>query len=156
MSDTMKMRLRRLPGLVKGYLTRRLMKTDKVQTLIKTIRDINTMMKNFSTPHRKSDKPFMDYCIPHLKKSRHEIHEIFFKYTKVEQMSLIALKREGILNKHYKNGVPISESSYLNYSFRDAFNNSGISSATKKVMQRKTNTISDISGASKPPKYVRK
>lgn len=155
LSNKLKIGLRRLPALVKGYLTRRLMKTDRVEKQIKTFREISVQIQNISHPPRPSDKSLLDIFIPHLNKSRNEIHDIFFKYSKAEQMSLIALKRENVLNKHFKNGIPISGSSYLNRSFHDSMINNVISSATKKVMERKANSISESVSVSKANKSLR-
>jgi len=151
LSDDLKMRFHRLPALVKGYLTRRLMKTEKVMKLVNTIKDINKSMdsiQHISTPLRKSDLSFMDYCTPYLRQSRQEIHEIFFKYTKAQQMSLIARKRQCVLELHYKNLVPISESSYIKYSSQENINKSGTSTELNKSIQKKANQSSKASANS--------
>jgi len=118
LSDKTMKSFSRLPALVKGYLTRRLMKTEKVMQKIDTIRETTQVMTSLhNTPSKRkiSQKDLNLYksMINHMEKSGREIYDIFFNYPKSEQMALICRSREAIRERHYRMGSVLSNSSYL-------------------------------------------
>ncbi|KAI1306504.1 Centriolar coiled-coil protein [Halotydeus destructor] len=87
---------KRLPALVKGYLTRRLMKTEYVQELKRTIADTMIELEAFRTDDVLSPQDVLlhEQLMIQFNKSYMEFYNVFFKYSKPTQMQLIARSRE--------------------------------------------------------------
>ena len=156
----MKNRFRRLPALVKGYLTRRLMKTEKVIQKIETIRETTQLLSNYhNLPLNKKITPedinFHKRLIIQLENSCHEFYEIFMNYPKSAQMSLISRSRQAIMERHYRTGSVLSNSSYLSAN-NQSQTNIELSSATKKAIQRKKNRLNESQKNSRSKKVHRK
>ncbi|KAI4470107.1 centriolar coiled-coil protein [Holotrichia oblita] len=83
---------------VKGFLIRRLMKTDRVQGLIQTIRDalICAMQLHSETSDciNESDVELHRRLIQQVSAACYEFHDVFFALTTSEQMAIIRVDRE--------------------------------------------------------------
>ncbi|CAH1786832.1 unnamed protein product [Owenia fusiformis] len=129
----------KLSAAVKGYLTRRLLRTEKVQATIKTIRDTAEFALNFQaeTPIKKGvysrqDKILNDRILAQLQAAMLEFYDIFFEISIPEKMSLIDQSRRLEQEKLQKefNAVHQSKTS-------KAIRDKRLSAATLKAMERK-------------------
>ncbi|KAJ7378290.1 Myosin [Desmophyllum pertusum] len=79
----------------KGFLTRLLMKTDKVQGLMQTIKDTKDVLADISSEDTQSvqEKMFKENVEGHLRVARGGLHDVFFKVPVQERMSYIAHSR---------------------------------------------------------------
>jgi len=87
----------RLAALVRGYLTRRLMNTDRVQGTIKTIRDTTLCLKELNQGTLTilpSDVDLHRRLLQQLNGAIHQLHGTFFELPTAERMSLIGRDRE--------------------------------------------------------------
>ncbi|ELT91119.1 hypothetical protein CAPTEDRAFT_195460 [Capitella teleta] len=91
----------KLSALAKGHLTRLLMKSDRVQTIIKTITDTAEFALNFQkeTPIKKGhpsqqDRLLQKRLIAQLTAAMYEIHEVFFETSLRERLLFIAQTRQ--------------------------------------------------------------
>lgn len=131
----------RLSALVRGYLTRRLLTTDRVQSIIQTIRDTTTCLKELNQGNMMilpSDIELHKRLIQQLNGAIHSLHEIFFEWDVNERMLVIARDREkkaGLI----VTGVPI----------RMRPRSRSLSSATVKSLERKL-TRHDSQNSSRP------
>ncbi|XP_050391832.1 centriolar coiled-coil protein of 110 kDa [Patella vulgata] len=123
----------KVTALAKGFLTRRLFHSEKVQELIKTIRDTREFAFSFQseTPIKtgtfsNQDRNLLERIIAQLEAALLDIHEIFFIIPIPEKMELIHQTRIKEQQKRY-NGA----SSTMRDSGRK------VSSATLKAMERK-------------------
>ncbi|XP_054160340.1 uncharacterized protein LOC128958501 [Oppia nitens] len=148
LSERTKQSLHRLPALVKGYLTRRLMKTEKVLQIIETIKETTQLLttyRNLSTNRKitAEDISLHKRLIIQLENSCHDFYDIFFNYPKSAQMALISQSRQHILDRHFRMSSVLSNSTNKSQqSFR-------VSSVTKKVLERKTKKMKTDSISSK-------
>ena len=99
-------RFEKLSALVKGHLVRRLMKTEKVQGIIQAMEDITKIALQL---HREAHQfPKMEDVQLHarllhqLQRECQSFHEIFFKYSPQQRMSIIRLDRELKADKEAK------------------------------------------------------
>lgn len=86
-----------LAALVRGYLTRRLLATDRVQAIIQTIRDTTTCLKDLnqgSLAILPCDIQLHQRLIQQLNGAIHSLHDIFFEWDISERMLVIARDRE--------------------------------------------------------------
>ncbi|XP_077381291.1 uncharacterized protein cp110 isoform X2 [Festucalex cinctus] len=89
-----------LLAAVKGYLTRRLLRTERVAQLARTIRDSQQFLRAFQLPpHRgdicsKQDRLLQQRVALQLRTARYEMYDIFFSLSVAERMQLIILDRE--------------------------------------------------------------
>ncbi|XP_013065361.2 uncharacterized protein LOC106054138 isoform X2 [Biomphalaria glabrata] len=129
----MKYKFDKVSAAAKGFLTRCLFRSDKVQELIKTIHDTREFAYNFQTetPIKKGvfttqDTALLERIIAQLQAALLDIHEIFFEIPVSERMALIEQTR---LKENEKK---IKASS-------DSTRESGpkISQATLKALERK-------------------
>lgn len=145
LSETMKTRLRRLPAMVKGYLTRRLMKTETVMNKIATIRDTTQLLTSYRNPTNKKitteDVNFHKRLMIQLHSSCLQLYDIFFNYSKSSQMSLIRRSREAILDRHYRTASVLSNSSYIEASFNPTLSHSSVKKVVHKRLKSKTNVL---------------
>ncbi|CAL1541771.1 unnamed protein product [Lymnaea stagnalis] len=123
----------RVSAVAKGFLTRCLLRSDKVQELIKTIHDTREFAFNFQTetPIKKGvftsqDRALLERIIAQLQAALLDIHEIFFEIPCCERMALIEQTRM----KEYEKAMKASQ---------DSARGSGprISQATLKALERK-------------------
>ena len=99
-------RFEKLSALAKGHLIRRLMKTEKVQGIIQAMEDITKIALQL---HREANQfPKMEDVQLHarllhqLQRESQSFHEIFFKYSPQQRMSIIRLDRELKADKEAK------------------------------------------------------
>ncbi|XP_041363537.1 centriolar coiled-coil protein of 110 kDa-like [Gigantopelta aegis] len=135
----MRRKFEKISALAKGFLIRRLMQTDKVQELMKTIRDTQEFAVNFTTEtpikqgtFSNQDKDLLERITAQLQAAKLDIHEIFFSLSQAEQMSLIASTRQ---NREYKR-LKTSQGNFQRFHRR-------ISTATMKAIERKKKAQGD-------------
>ncbi|BFZ03799.1 hypothetical protein BsWGS_06837 [Bradybaena similaris] len=130
----MQIKFDKLTAAAKGFLTRCLMRSDKVQKLIKTIRDTREFAFSFQTetPIKKGvftsqDKVLLERIIAQLQAALLDIHEIFFEMPITDRLILIEQTRASEQEKRAK------------ASARDSMRESmpKISQATLKALERK-------------------
>ncbi|XP_018566939.1 putative uncharacterized protein DDB_G0282499 [Anoplophora glabripennis] len=86
---------------VKGYLTRRLLKTERVQSLIETIKDALMCALQLHNAENidESDVELHRRLINQVSAACYTFHDIFFAFTVQEQMLIIATDRQRKLEK---------------------------------------------------------
>ncbi|XP_068178727.1 uncharacterized protein cp110 isoform X2 [Antennarius striatus] len=92
-----------LAAVVKGFLTRRLMKTEKVAQLVRTIRDTQQFLQTFQqqSPERgescsRQDLLLKKRAVIQLRAARYELSDIFFSLTARRRMQLISRDRQAL------------------------------------------------------------
>ncbi|XP_077462129.1 uncharacterized protein cp110 [Stigmatopora argus] len=89
-----------LLAAVKGYLTRRLLRTEKVAQLVRTIGDTQQFLQALQLPSprgeicSKQDRLLQQSVARQLRAARYDIYDIFFSLSAGERMQLISLDRE--------------------------------------------------------------
>lgn len=90
----------RLTAMARGHLTRRLMKTQRVQSIIQTIKDtLECALRLHGEPHICSglvtaqDVELHQRLITQLTSACHELHDVFFNISTAERMHLISQLR---------------------------------------------------------------
>lgn len=93
--------LQKLPALIKGYLTRRIYQSEKVQYMIKTIADTQILLEDYNKPGQvdKGDIELHQRLMNQLERLIVDFHDIFFAYSKKEQMKLIERDRDATREK---------------------------------------------------------
>lgn len=116
-----------LTAMARGHLTRRLLKTDRVQTIIQTIKDtLGCALTFHHEPNIRSgavteqDLELHQRLITQLTSACHELHDVFFAIPVAERMRLVEQLR-------LKKRIPESADGVRKR----------ISSATQKVLQRR-------------------
>ncbi|XP_076440081.1 uncharacterized protein LOC143279789 isoform X2 [Babylonia areolata] len=96
----MRVKFDKLTAAGKGFLCRRLLLSDKVQELVKTIKDTREFAFSFQseTPIRQGnfsnqDRTLLERIVAQLQAALLDVHEIFFDTPVAEQMSLIEQTR---------------------------------------------------------------
>ncbi|KAK1798501.1 hypothetical protein P4O66_006789 [Electrophorus voltai] len=85
---------------VKGYLTRRLFRTERVAQLIRTIKDTQVFLQGFQsqTPGReyssRQDQLLQERVTLQLRSTRYELHDLFFSLSPAERMQVISWDRQ--------------------------------------------------------------
>ncbi|XP_071132659.1 serine-rich adhesin for platelets-like isoform X4 [Mytilus edulis] len=127
----------RVSACVKGYLTRRLLVTEKVQEVVKTISDTKCFARSFQaeTPIKKGqvnnqDRDLLDRIIAQLQAALLDVHEIFFDIPVWERMQIIDHDRQVRDERRLRESGATTRSSVSSSQPR-------ISSATLKAMERK-------------------
>ncbi|XP_052068672.1 uncharacterized protein LOC127707951 isoform X3 [Mytilus californianus] len=127
----------RVSACVKGYLTRRLLVTEKVQEVVKTISDTKCFARSFQaeTPIKKGqvnnqDRDLLDRIIAQLQAALLDVHEIFFDIPVWERMQIIDHDRQLRGERRLRESGATTRSSVSSSQPR-------ISSATLKAMERK-------------------
>lgn len=139
-----------MSAYVKGYLTRRLLKTEKVQEIVRTIQDTKQFAYSFQTetPIKRGvfshqDRDLLDRIIAQLQAALLDIHEIFFEIPVQERMALIAHSRQLMEEKRLRDSNTMRASVSTSHP--------RISSATLKAMERKRKANdSEVSGNLRP------
>ncbi|KAK3784005.1 hypothetical protein RRG08_025200 [Elysia crispata] len=129
----MQVKFEKVSAVAKGFLTRCLLHSDKVQELVKTIKDTREFAFKFQTetPVKKGvftpqDRALLERIVAQLQAALLDIHEIFFELPCSERMALIEQTR----TKEFGKRVNMS---------KDSLRGSGprISQATLKALERK-------------------
>lgn len=109
MTKEIKEKLHRLPALVRGYLVRKLMRTNKVSNLKRTIKDTSTILVNFKKNLTNDDgclKLTLQDVLFHrrlcvqLEKACQDFYAIFFDFPISKQMQMIANHRQSKRNRN--------------------------------------------------------
>jgi hypothetical protein len=129
--------------MVKGYLTRRLKKTEMVRDIVKTIKDTTQLLDMYRAGEvedvREEDVEFHERLMSQLVTSLTAFHVVFFKTSKAEQMAYISRSRELLIERMHKRS-----SSVLSNSTLASNKGSTRSSATLKYMKRKQEEERDL------------
>ncbi|XP_051529285.1 uncharacterized protein si:ch73-100l22.3 isoform X6 [Myxocyprinus asiaticus] len=122
-------------AVVKGFLTRRLLHTERVSQLIRTIKDTREFLLSFQhqTPVRgefssRHDLMLQERVTLQLRAARYELHDVFFNMSSCERMQLISWDRELTRDrklKQHDNKAPQSRGK------------SSLSAATRKALERR-------------------
>lgn len=127
----------RLTAMARGHLTRRLMKTQRVQSIIQTIRDtLECALRLHGEPHIRSglvtpqDVELHQRLITQLTSACHELHDVFFNIPVAERMQLI-----GQLRSQRKTRAALDGGG------RQEAGGGRISSATQKVLERRLSKL---------------
>nr|XP_002121364.1 dentin sialophosphoprotein-like isoform X1 [Ciona intestinalis] len=96
----------KLSALIKGHLTRRLLRSRPAQDIMQTIRDTsrtilsiksdevsNLANSNGSNESSKQDETFLDRLFLQLQAAMYELHELFFETSVQERMEIISQSR---------------------------------------------------------------
>ncbi|XP_053392800.1 uncharacterized protein LOC123562253 isoform X2 [Mercenaria mercenaria] len=91
----------RVSAAVKGYLTRRLLRTPKVQEIVKKLSDTRNFAFNFQaeTPIKKGtfsreDRILLERIVAQLQANLLDIHDVFFEIPISERMAIISAARQ--------------------------------------------------------------
>ncbi|XP_053132038.1 centriolar coiled-coil protein of 110 kDa isoform X2 [Hemicordylus capensis] len=100
-SPEMKRKLDKISALAKGFLTRRLLQTEKLKHLSQTVKDTMEFIKNFQSeaPLKRGtvsaqDADLQERVVAQLRAALFDIHDIFFEMEVPERMSLLRHDRE--------------------------------------------------------------
>ncbi|XP_060642284.2 centriolar coiled-coil protein of 110 kDa isoform X1 [Anolis sagrei] len=100
-SPEMKRKLNKISALAKGFLTRRLLQTEKLKHLRQTVKDTREFMKNFQSegPLKRGsvsaqDANLQERVAAQLRAALYDIHDIFFTMEVSEKMSILYHDRE--------------------------------------------------------------
>lgn len=145
LSGSTKKNFERLPAFVKGFLTRRLMNTEKVVYIKNMIRDTTQLLLDYknSPPNREitvEDIKFHKRLIIQLENACHEFYDILINYPKSAQMGLIRRSCENGIERQYRTASVLSTFSNITSNLNSSINNSitsGLSSVTKKRLEKK-------------------
>ncbi|XP_038048843.1 centriolar coiled-coil protein of 110 kDa-like [Patiria miniata] len=95
-SPTMKKKFDKISAVAKGYLTRRIFKTHRVQSIIKTIKDTVAFADKFisETPIKKGGMSMQDMMLAErvlaqVRAAQYDLYDIFFTLPIDERMSLL-------------------------------------------------------------------
>ncbi|XP_026786493.3 centriolar coiled-coil protein of 110 kDa [Pangasianodon hypophthalmus] len=119
---------------VKGYLTRRLLRTERVTQLIRTIKDTQLFLQGFQppTPGReygnKQDRVLQERVSLQLRSARYELHDLFFSVCPAERMQVISWDRQLTRERELRR----KESTEL-----QGRRKGSLSAATRKALERK-------------------
>ncbi|XP_063171323.1 centriolar coiled-coil protein of 110 kDa isoform X2 [Candoia aspera] len=100
-SPEMKRKLNKISALAKGFLTRRLLQTEKLKHLRQTVHDTMEFIKNFRSEAllKRGNVPAQDAnlqerVVAQLQAALYDIHDIFFRMEASERMNLLRQDRE--------------------------------------------------------------
>lgn len=113
-----------LLAAVKGFLTRRLLRSERVAQLVRTVRDTQQLLQTLN-PGSRQDVLLQERVALQLRAARYEVSDIFFGLSTSERMQLIGWDREAAREKELRrqSGQPRRKSS--------------LSAATQKSLERK-------------------
>ncbi|XP_035037836.1 uncharacterized protein si:ch73-100l22.3 isoform X2 [Hippoglossus stenolepis] len=143
-----------LSAAVKGYLTRRLLRTERVAQLVRTIRDTRQFLLAFQlqNPNRgelfsRQDLLLQERVTLQLRAALYGVYDIFFVLSAGERMQFISLDRdltrERELRRQSEDTVQPRRMSFL-------------SAATQKALERKRGVMTQKKGAERHRNVVKK
>ncbi|KAG7491189.1 hypothetical protein MATL_G00000280 [Megalops atlanticus] len=128
-----------LAAAVRGYLTRRLLRTERVAQLLRTVKDSRQVLQSLQTqtPGRgkggsRQDLLLQERVLLQLRSARYELHDIFFCCSAAERMQLIRWDRQLLRERELKR----KENGLAHGQGRGA-----LSAATKKSLERKRSVM---------------
>nr|XP_021335607.1 uncharacterized protein si:ch73-100l22.3 isoform X2 [Danio rerio] len=103
-----------LAAVVKGFLTRRLLRTERVSHIIRTIKDTQMFLQSFqSSVSCRNDVMLQERVTLQLRSARLELHQLMFISSSCEQMQMIRqdreLRRERRTHTHPKGKLSLSD-----------------------------------------------
>ncbi|XP_048407696.1 centriolar coiled-coil protein of 110 kDa-like isoform X3 [Stegostoma tigrinum] len=100
-TSDMQKKFNKVTAVAKGFLTRRLMKTEKLKQLQQTVKDTLEFINNFRTeaPLKRGtvssqDLSLHERVVAQLRAALYEIHDIFFIFNPEERMQILCHDRE--------------------------------------------------------------
>ncbi|XP_027019213.1 uncharacterized protein si:ch73-100l22.3 isoform X2 [Tachysurus fulvidraco] len=123
-----------MAAAVKGYLTRRLLRTERVAQLIRTIKDTQLFLQSFQPPtpgreyNSKQDRVLQERVTLQLRSARYELHDLFFSVCPADRMQVISWDRQLSRERLLK----VKESTEL-----QGRRKGSLSAATRKALERK-------------------
>ncbi|NWX50161.1 CP110 protein, partial [Steatornis caripensis] len=100
-SPEIRMKFDRITAVAKGFLTRRLLQTEKLKHLKQTVKDTMEFIKNFQseTPLKRGsvsaqDASLHERVMAQLRAALYDIHDIFFTMEALERMNILRHDRE--------------------------------------------------------------
>ncbi|XP_013869472.1 uncharacterized protein cp110 [Austrofundulus limnaeus] len=121
-----------LAAAVKGFLTRRLLRTERVAQLLRTIRDTQQFLQAQGAASRefcsRQDGLLQERVALQLRAARYEVHDIFFSLSAGEQMQLISWDRGLVKDRELR-----QQNGHSGSPRRKSF----LSAATQKSLERK-------------------
>ncbi|KAL5265618.1 hypothetical protein ACHWQZ_G006365 [Mnemiopsis leidyi] len=99
-------RASKITALIRGYLTRALLNSYKVQQHVKTIKDTQEILSGYevNSDMTAQDKAFYDRLKETLQQTKERLHSIFFDTSVSDQMTLIANTRSARREVQHKEG----------------------------------------------------
>ncbi|XP_019849260.1 PREDICTED: uncharacterized protein LOC109580480 isoform X1 [Amphimedon queenslandica] len=125
-------------GLVRGYLTRRLLRSEKVQDIIRMIKDTKEVLETLKNPANASEFELLQRTRLQIQAAKQSLYKIFFVVTTSERMEYIAQSRQRRMEKRFGH---VKERNKLHQ----------FSSATLKTLERKQ---SNTGAATKKQKHT--
>lgn len=141
----------KLPAFVKGYLTRRLFQTERVQSLIKTLQDTALLIGKLSEdlptkgdPVSQRDVDFHRQLIVQLMTTFHNVYDIFCTISTKERMNIITESRNFRMRKENvdQNGETSPPVATKTPALASTIKHK-LSSATLKALERKKRPVID-------------
>ncbi|XP_066498865.1 centriolar coiled-coil protein of 110 kDa-like [Hoplias malabaricus] len=133
----------RLSAIVRGFLTRQLLKTEKVKNLRQTVKDTQEFISSFNkeAPQKKNPLSEQDVSLQErvraqLRAALFDIHDIFFEMTLEERLALLKQDRE-LCNERKLREMEKAKSPKEKTS---------LSAATQKVLDRKKQRVGESPG----------
>ncbi|NWW45912.1 CP110 protein, partial [Pedionomus torquatus] len=100
-SPEIQMKFEKITAVAKGFLTRRLLQTEKLKHLKQTVKDTSTFLKNFQSeaPLKRGnvsaqDASLHERVMAQLRAALYDIHDIFFTIEASERMNILRHDRE--------------------------------------------------------------
>ncbi|NWZ61526.1 CP110 protein, partial [Acrocephalus arundinaceus] len=100
-SPEVQMKFDKITAVAKGFLTRRLLQTEKLKNLRQTVKDTLDFIKSFQSeaPLKRGSVSIQDAClhervIAQLRAALYDIHDIFFTMEASERMNILRHDRE--------------------------------------------------------------
>ncbi|XP_048056883.1 centriolar coiled-coil protein of 110 kDa isoform X2 [Megalobrama amblycephala] len=146
-----------LAALARGFLTRRLLRTERVTRLIRTIKDTQTFLLTFQRQTSiggRHDLMLQDRVTLQLRAARYELHEIFFSTSSCDRMQMIRCDRELSRDRRLKphdNKVK----GFLSAATRKALERKKLVMLQRKSADRKKFSPSDVEKWNLVPKICR-
>ncbi|XP_067354624.1 uncharacterized protein cp110 isoform X2 [Channa argus] len=138
-----------LSAAVKGFLTRRLLRTKRVAQLVRTITDTQHFLQVLQQqrPTSRQDLVLQERVNLQLRAARYEVYDIFFSLSARERMQLISLDRK--LARERELRLQVSHTG-------QAGGKSSLSAATQKSLERKSGRIIQKKASERHQGYVTK
>ncbi|XP_061431155.1 fibroin heavy chain-like isoform X2 [Lethenteron reissneri] len=132
--DDSRLKGERVTALARGFLTRRLLATEKVQQLKQTVKDTRDLLHSLrqATPPRRSrstqDSALYERALAQLRAALYDVHDIFFATTSHEKVEMMRSDREARREREQRR---------LERSVEVPHGRPVLSAATQKSLERK-------------------
>ncbi|XP_053550684.1 centriolar coiled-coil protein of 110 kDa isoform X3 [Bombina bombina] len=160
-SPAMQRKLNKVSALAKGFLTRRLMQTEKLRNLKQTVKDTAEFLRTFQTEVPLSrgivsaqDASLHERVHAQLRAALYEIHDIFFAMDAADRMHILIhdreLRHEKLIRQMVKTTNLIAHKRItVKEKLKSPRDRVTLSSATQKSLDRKKSTRAVNVGMSK-------